>query len=78
MAKKYVEVIFRDTHENQEWTCGYCKQVATTIRHGVAVCALHKHLWMVGVEPAPKTGDGRPASATSDDLPLPLPLSEAH
>ena len=52
VAKKYVEVIFRDTHDNQEWTCEYCKQVATTIRHGVAVCPQHKHLWTVGAEPS--------------------------
>jgi hypothetical protein len=51
MKKKNVEIIFRDTHDTQEWTCGYCKRVATTIRQGVAVCPLHKYLWTVGFQP---------------------------
>jgi len=52
MARKPVEIIFRDSHENlTEWTCGYCKEVAITIRHGVAVCTQHKHLWAVGFPP---------------------------
>ena len=51
MGKKNVEIIFRDTHDTQEWTCGYCKRVATTIRQGIAVCPLHKYLWTVGVQP---------------------------
>jgi hypothetical protein len=46
-----IKTIFRDTHESlTEWTCGYCKQVAVTIRHGVAVCAQHKHLWTMGLQ----------------------------
>jgi len=56
MAWKNIEVIFRDTHETiQEWTCGYCKQVATTIRQGVAVCPQHRDLWTVGVQPPVQT-----------------------
>jgi hypothetical protein len=52
MARKKVEVIFRDSHDNlTEWTCAYCKEVAMTIRHGVAVCTQHKHLWAVGLQP---------------------------
>jgi hypothetical protein len=52
MRKKFVEIIFRDTHDTQEWTCGYYKRVATTIRQGVAVCPLHKYLWTVGFQPS--------------------------
>lgn len=52
MARERVEIIFRDSHENlTEWTCAYCKEIAVTIRHGVAVCAQHKHLWAVGLQP---------------------------
>jgi len=60
MAWKTVEVIFRDSHDSQEWTCGYCRKVATTIRQGVAVCAQHKDLWTVGELRPP---DPREASA---------------
>jgi len=52
MATKTEDKPFRDLHENlTEWTCGYCTQVATAIRQGVAVCPRHKHLWAVGPEP---------------------------
>lgn len=52
MANKPVDKPFRELHETlTEWTCGYCKQAATTVRQGVAVCSHHKHLWAVGRQP---------------------------
>jgi hypothetical protein len=55
MAIKNLDRVFRDLHDNvTEWTCGYCQQVAITIRHGVAVCPRHKDLWTVGLQPPVK------------------------
>jgi len=52
MPIKSVDKPFRDSHDNlTEWTCGYCKQVAITVRQGVAVCPQHKHLWAIGLQP---------------------------
>ena len=51
MSMKLHDKVFREVHETlTEWTCQYCQEVATTVRHGAAVCAQHSTLWAIGIE----------------------------
>jgi hypothetical protein len=51
MTGRAHDKVFRDLHEAlTEWTCQYCKDVATTVRHGAAVCSQHSHPWAIGIE----------------------------
>jgi hypothetical protein len=53
MTSKTKDKAFRDLHESlTEWTCQYCKEVATTVRHGTAVCSHHSNLWTIGTDAA--------------------------
>ena len=53
MKMKTKDKAFRDLHEAlTEWTCQYCKEAATTIRHDTAVCSQHRHPWAIGIEVA--------------------------